>query len=163
MNGLTRKQKELEAEAQKRAEMLGKLDTSDLERLRQKIEQTTNQTKEAREGVLGLLDAWDTLSDSDKASAIADECFMIADGLSLAAETAEMFEGTLGSTLSTVSDLVAGVGDIAAGTAMCPFGRPDRWCYRYPFRRDRHYRFVQKTDRGKQAYPCRIPAGPLGN
>ena len=116
MDGLTRKQKELEAEAQRRAEMLGKLDTSDLERLRQKIEQTTNQTKEAREGVLGLLDAWDTLSDSDKASAIADECFMIADGLSLAAETAEMFEGTLGSTLSTVSDLVAGVGDIAAGT-----------------------------------------------
>lgn len=116
MDGLTRKQKELEAEAQRRAEMLGKLDTSDLDRLRQKIVQTTNQTKEAREGVLGLLDAWDTLSDSDKASAIADECFMIADGLLLAAETAELFEGTLGSTLSTVSDLVAGVGDIAAGT-----------------------------------------------
>lgn len=116
MDGLTRKQKELEAEAQRRAEMLGKLDTSDLDRLRQKIVQTTNQTKEAREGVLGLLDAWDTLSDSDKASAIADECFMIADGLLLAAKTAELFEGTLGSTLSTVSDLVAGVGDIAAGT-----------------------------------------------
>jgi len=116
MDGLTRKQRELEAEAQRRAEMLGKLDTSDLDRLRQKIEQTTNQTKEAREGILGLLDAWKTLSDSDKAPAIADECFMIADALSLAAETAELFEGTLGSTLSTVSDLVAGVGDIAAGT-----------------------------------------------
>jgi len=116
MDGLTRKQKELEAEAQRRAEMLGKLDTSDLDRLRQKIEQTTNQTKEAREGVLGLLDAWKTLSDSDKAFAIGDECFKIADGLSLAAETAELFEGTLSSTLSTVSDLVAGVGDIAAGT-----------------------------------------------
>lgn len=115
MDGLTRKQKEQEADAKRRVEMLGKLDTSDLDRLRQKIEQTTNRTKKAREGVLGLLDTWKTLSDSDKASAIADECFKIADGLSLAAETAELFEGTLGSTLSTVSELVAGVGNIAVG------------------------------------------------
>lgn len=92
-----------------------RLDTSDLDRLRKKIEQVTTRTQEAREGILGLLDAWGTLNDSGKATAIADECFKIADGLSLAAETAELFDESLGSTLSTVAELVGGVGNIAGG------------------------------------------------
>ncbi|WP_455643921.1 hypothetical protein [Parabacteroides sp.] len=92
-----------------------RLDTSDLDRLRKKIEEVTTKTKEAREGILGLLDAWGTLNDSGRATAIADECFKIADGLSLAAETAELFDESLGSTLSTVAELVGGVGNIAGG------------------------------------------------
>lgn len=92
-----------------------RLDTSDLDRLRKKIEQVTTKTQEAREGILGLLDAWGTLNDSGRATAITDECFKIADGLSLAAETAELFDESLGSTLSTVAQLVGGVGDIAGG------------------------------------------------
>ncbi len=92
-----------------------RLDTSDLDRLRKKIEEVTTRTQEAREGILGLLDAWGTLNDSGRATAIADECFKIADGLSLAAETAELFYESLGSTLSTVAQLVGGVGDIAGG------------------------------------------------
>lgn len=92
-----------------------RLDTSDLDRLRKKIEQVTARTQEAREGILGLLDAWGTLNDSGKATAIADECFKVADGLSLAAETAELFDESLGSTLSTVAQLVGGVGNIAGG------------------------------------------------
>ncbi len=92
-----------------------RLDTSDLDRLRKKIEQVTTRTKEAREGILGLLDAWGTLNDSGRATAIADECYKVADGLSLAAETAELFDESLGSTLSTVAELVGGVGNIAGG------------------------------------------------
>lgn len=92
-----------------------RLDTSDLDRLRKKIEEVTTRTQEAREGILGLLDAWGTLNDSGRATAIADECFKIADGLSLAAETAELFDESLGSTLSTVAELVGGVGNIAGG------------------------------------------------
>lgn len=92
-----------------------RLDTSDLDRLRKKIEQVTARTQEAREGILGLLDAWGILNDSGRATAIADECFKIADGLSLAAETAELFDESLGSTLSTVAELVGGVGNIAGG------------------------------------------------
>lgn len=92
-----------------------RLDTSDLDRLRKKIEQVTTRTQEAREGILGLLDAWGTLNDSGKATAIADECFKIADSLSLTAETAELFDESLGSTLSTVAELVGGVGNIAGG------------------------------------------------
>ena len=92
-----------------------RLDTSDLDRLRKKIEQVTTRTQEAREGILGLLDAWGTLNDSGRATAIADECFKIADGLSLAAESAELFDEALGGTLSTVAELVGGVGNIAGG------------------------------------------------
>ena len=92
-----------------------RLDTSDLDRLRKKIEQVTTRTQEAREGILGLLDAWGTLNDSGRATAITDECFKIADGLSLAAETAELFDEALGGTLSTVAELVGGVGNIAGG------------------------------------------------
>ena len=92
-----------------------RLDTSDLDRLRKKIEEVTARTQEAREGILGLLDAWGALNDSSRATAIADECFKIADGLSLAAETAELFDESLGSTLSTVAELVGGVGNIAGG------------------------------------------------
>lgn len=92
-----------------------RLDTSDLDRLRKKIEQVTTRTQEAREGILGLLDAWGTLNDSGRATAIADECFKIADSLSLAAETAELFDEALGGTLSTVAELVGGVGNIAGG------------------------------------------------
>ncbi|MBP3512526.1 MAG: hypothetical protein J6K19_10865 [Prevotella sp.] len=92
-----------------------RLDTSDLDRLRKKIEEVTARTQEAREGILGLLDAWGALNDSSRATAIADECFKIADGLSLAAETAELFDESLGGTLSTVAELVGGVGNIAGG------------------------------------------------
>lgn len=92
-----------------------RLDTSDLDRLRKKIEEVTTRTQEAREGILGLLDAWGTLNDSGRATAIADECFKIADGLSLAAESAELFDEALGGTLSTVAELVGGVGNIAGG------------------------------------------------
>lgn len=92
-----------------------RLDTSDLDRLRKKIEQVTTRTQKAREGILGLLDAWGTLNDSGRATAITDECFKIADGLSLAAESAELFDEALGGTLSTVAELVGGVGNIAGG------------------------------------------------
>lgn len=113
----SRRKQELEREAhnKKREELFGKLDTSDLEKMRRLIEQVTGKTKEAREGILGLMDAWGTLSDAGKASAIAEECFNIADGLSMAAETAELFDSTLGSSFSTVAELVGGVGNIAGG------------------------------------------------
>lgn len=113
----SRRKQELEREAhnKKREELFGKLDTSDLEKMRRQIEQVTGKTEEAREGILGLMDAWGTLSDADKASAIAEECFNIADGLSMAAETAELFDSTLGSSFSTVAELVGGVGNIAGG------------------------------------------------
>ncbi len=113
----SRRKRELEREAhnKKREELFGKLDTSDLEKMRRLIEQVTGKTKEAREGILGLMDAWGTLSDAGKASAIAEECFNIADGLSMAAETAELFDSTLGSSFSTVAELVGGVGNIAGG------------------------------------------------
>lgn len=113
----SRRKQELEREAhnKKREELFGKLDTSDLEKMRRQIEQVTGKTKEAREGILGLMDAWGMLSDAGKATAIAEECFNIADGLSLAAETAELFDSTLGSSFSTVAELVGGVGNIAGG------------------------------------------------
>lgn len=113
----SRRKQELEREAhnKKREELFGKLDTSDLKKMRRQIEQVTGKTKEAREGILGLIDAWGTLSDAGKASAIAEECFNIADGLSMAAETAELFDSTLGSSFSTVAELVGGVGNIAGG------------------------------------------------
>ena len=113
----SRRKQELEREAhnKKREELFGKLDTSDLEKMRRQIEQVTGKTEEAREGILGLMDAWGTLSDAGKASAIAEECFNIADGLSMAAETAELFDSTLGSSFSTVAELVGGVGNIAGG------------------------------------------------
>lgn len=110
-----REKLEREAHNRKRTERLGELDTSDLERLKEKIGQITGKTKEAREGILALLDGWKTLSKTGKASAIADECFKMADALSLSADMAELFDETLGSTLSTVSDLMAGVGNIAGG------------------------------------------------
>nr|DAL29367.1 MAG TPA_asm: Tape measure domain protein [Caudoviricetes sp.] len=113
----SRRKQELEREAhnKKREELFGKLDTSDLEKMRRQIEQVTGKTKEACEGIFGLMDAWGTISDADKASAIAEECFNIADGLSMAAETAELFDSTLGSSFSTVAELVGGVGNIAGG------------------------------------------------
>ena len=117
LSAANHRKQELEREAhnKKREELFGKLDTSDLEKMRRQIEQVTGKTKEAREGILGLMDAWGTLSDADKASAIAEECFNIADGLSMAAETAELFDSTLGSSFSTVAELVGGVGNIAGG------------------------------------------------
>ncbi len=113
----TRRRQELEREARNksRTERFGELDTSDLDRLRKNIGQITSKSEDARDGILGLLDSWKTLSNSDKASRIADECLKIADGLSMTAEMAELFDDSLGSTLSTVSDLVSGVGDIAGG------------------------------------------------
>lgn len=93
----------------------GDLDTSDLDKLNKKIKETEEQAEEARKGIMGLIDAWDTLSDSDKAFAIGEECYKIADGLSYAAETAELFDEALGSALATSAQLVGSVGDIAGG------------------------------------------------
>lgn len=95
--------------------VFGKLDTSDLDKLQDKVNGIIYQAKEAREGLLGILDEWKDLSDGEKAGRIGEECYKIADGLSLAAETAELFDGTLGSVLGTVAQLVAGVGDIGTG------------------------------------------------
>ena len=93
----------------------GDLDTSDLDKLNKKIKETEQLAEEARKGIMGLIDAWDTLSDSDKAFAIGEECYKIADGLSYAAETAELFDEALGSTLAASAQLVGSVGDIAGG------------------------------------------------
>ena len=93
----------------------GDLDTSDLDKLNKKIKETEQQAEEARKGIMGLIEAWDTLSDSDKAFAIGEECYKIADGLSYAAETAELFDEALGSALATSAQLVGSVGDIAGG------------------------------------------------
>ena len=106
---------EREASNKKREELFGKLDTSDLDRMRKQIEQVTVKSKEGREGILRLLDAWVYLSDTDKASGIAEECYKVSDGLRMAADTASLFDGALGDALSTMSDLVAGAGDIATG------------------------------------------------
>ena len=93
----------------------GDLDTSDLDELNKKIKETDTRAKQAREGIEGLIAAWDSLSDSDKAFSIGDECYKIADGLSLAAETASLFDEALGGALKTSASLVASVGDIAGG------------------------------------------------
>ena len=93
----------------------GDLDTSDLDKLNKKIKETDERAEEARRGIIGLIDAWDTLSDSDEAFAIGEECYKIADGLSYAAETAELFDEALGSALATSAQLVGSVGDIAGG------------------------------------------------
>lgn len=93
----------------------GDLDTSDLDKLNKEIKETEEQAEEARKGIVGLIEAWDTLSDSDKAYAIGEECYKIADGLSYAAETAELFDEALGSALATSAQLVGSVGDIAGG------------------------------------------------
>lgn len=93
----------------------GDLDTSDLEKLNGKIKETETACERARRGIVVLIEAWDTLSDSDRAFRISDECYNIADGLAYAAETAELFDGALGSVLGTVSQLVGSVGDIAGG------------------------------------------------
>ena len=93
----------------------GDLDTSDLDELNKKIKETDTRAKQAREGIEGLIAAWDSLSDSDKAFSIGDECYKIADGLSLAAETASLFDEALGGALKTSASLVARVGDIAGG------------------------------------------------
>ena len=93
----------------------GDLDTSDLDKLNKKIKETEERVEEARKGIMGLIYTWDTLSDSDKAFAIGEECYKIADGLSYAAETAELFDEALGSALATSAQLVGSVGDIAGG------------------------------------------------
>ena len=93
----------------------GDLDTSDPDELNKKIKETDTRAKQAREGIEGLIAAWDSLSDSDKAFSIGDECYKIADGLSLAAETASLFDEALGGALETSASLVASVGDIAGG------------------------------------------------
>lgn len=93
----------------------GNLDTSDLEKLNDKIKETETRAGEARQGILELIEAWKNLSDSDKAFSIGDECYHIADGLAYAAETAELFDSALGSALGTASSLVGNVGSIAGG------------------------------------------------
>ena len=100
----------------------GDLDTSDLEDLNKKIKETATRTEEARHGIEGLIAAWDSLSDSDRAFAIGDECYKIADGLSLAAETASLFDSALGSALETSASLVASVGDMAGGVGRAMAG-----------------------------------------
>lgn len=93
----------------------GDLDTSDLERLNDKIKETGTRAEDARRGIMRLIEEWDNLDSSDKALRIGNECYKIADGLSYASEMAGLFDEGLGSALETASNLVAGVGDIAGG------------------------------------------------
>ena len=94
----------------------GKFDTSDLDQMEEKIDKELNRPiKEAREGIVLLIDQWDRLSDADQASLLAEECYKVADGISMAAETAELFNEALGSSLATVAQLVGSVGDMAGG------------------------------------------------
>lgn len=94
----------------------GKFDTSDLDRMQEKIDKELNRPiKEAREGIVLLIDQWDRLSDADQASLLAEECYKVADGISMAADTAELFNEALGSSLATVAQLVGSVGDMAGG------------------------------------------------
>ena len=94
----------------------GKFDTSDLDQMQEKIDKELNRPiKEAREGIVLLIDQWDRLSDADQASLLAEECYKVADGISMAAETAELFNEALGSSLATVAQLVGSVGDMAGG------------------------------------------------
>ena len=94
----------------------GKFDTSDLDRMQEKIDKELNRPiKEAREGIALLIDQWDRLSDADQASLLAEECYKVADGILMAADTAELFNEALGSSLATVAQLVGSVGDMAGG------------------------------------------------
>lgn len=94
----------------------GKFDTSDLDQMQEKIDKELNRPiKEAREGIVLLIDQWDRLSDADQASLLAEECYKVADGISMAADTAELFNEALGSSLATVAQLVGSVGDMAGG------------------------------------------------
>ena len=94
----------------------GKFDTSDLDQMQKKIDKELNRPiKEAREGIVLLIDQWDRLSDADQASLLAEECYKVADGISMAADTAELFNEALGSSLATVAQLVGSVGDMAGG------------------------------------------------
>lgn len=94
----------------------GKFDTSDLDQMQEKIDKELNRPiKEAREGIALLIDQWDRLSDADQASLLAEECYKVADGISMAADTAELFNEALGSSLATVAQLVGSVGDMAGG------------------------------------------------
>ena len=75
----------------------GKFDTSDLDQMQEKIDKELNRPiKEAREGIVLLIDQWDRLSDADQVSLLAEECYKVADGISMAAETAELFNEALG-------------------------------------------------------------------
>lgn len=94
----------------------GKFDTSDLDQMQKKIDKELNRPiKEAREGIVLLIDQWDRLSDADQASLLAEECYKVANGISMAADTAELFNEALGSSLATVAQLVGSVGDMAGG------------------------------------------------
>lgn len=94
----------------------GKFDTSDLDQMQEKIDKELNRPiKEAREGIVLLIDQWDRLSDADQASLLVEECYKVADGISMAADTAELFNEALGSSLATVAQLVGSVGDMAGG------------------------------------------------
>ena len=95
--------------------MFGDLDTSDLADIVKKTKEVTAEADRARRGLEGLLDEWTELDNSEKASRIGQECYKIADGLSYAAETAELFNSALGSALSTTAQLVGNIGDIAGG------------------------------------------------
>ena len=95
--------------------MFGDLDTSDLDNIVKKTKEVTAEADRARRGLEGLLDEWTELDNSEKASRIGQECYKIADGLSYAAESAELFNTSLGSALSTTAQLVGNIGDIAGG------------------------------------------------
>ena len=95
--------------------VFGDLDTSDLEKITKEAGKVAQESDRARRGLEALLTEWNTLADSEKAFRIGNECFKIADGLSLAAECAELFDSALGGALATTSQLIAGVGDIAGG------------------------------------------------
>lgn len=93
----------------------GNLNDEEWEEAKKRIQSVTEETEKARRGVLGLIDAWEEMDSSGRAFAIGDECYKIADGLSLAAETASLFDDALGGALETSANLVASVGDIAGG------------------------------------------------
>ena len=93
----------------------GAVNDEEWEKAKKQIQSLTDETEQARRGLLGLIDAWDEIDSSGRAFAIGEECYKIADGLSLAAETAELFDDALGAALETSANLVASVGDIAGG------------------------------------------------
>ena len=95
--------------------VFGDLDTSDLDSIVKKTKEVTAEADRARRGLEGLLDEWTELDNSEKASRIGQECYKIADGLAYAAETAELFNSSLGSALSTTAQLVGNIGNIAGG------------------------------------------------
>ena len=80
--------------------------------MQEKIDKELNRPiKEAREGIVLLIDQWDRLSDADQVSLLAEECYKVADGISMAAETAELFNEALAFLVKHDGAVKAGVRD----------------------------------------------------